>query len=605
MAGTLVPVAALVWLATRILQQERDVEVQRARESLRYAAGRLALALNTRLGNIEEQLAQGRGIRFTPQSWEAGDSPLLYQPIPPRAAESLDTFATADTLQFQRNDLVAAANEYRRLSDSPDPAISAAALVRLGAIRRQQHHIPAAIEAYARLERLDKTLVEDRPAALLARQARCRIYETAGDRPRLREEAAALAHVLYTEAWPIDRSTFELYRDMLAAWGAPPPPAEEVARTEAAIDLWQSWRAGGLPPRGRRIVSAGGVPVLAVWTGDPGSLTVWLAPPAFAEELFRPLWKGQGIAVSLYGPDGDRLLGPELADSVALTPAETHLPFILTVAFQSGPQPAVFRARGFLLAGLLLTLAVTVAASYGLYRATSREMALARQQSEFVSTVSHEFRTPLTSIRHLTELLATNSAPTEERKATYYQFLARETERLHRMVESLLSFGRMQAGAYAWRLEPADPRQLVCGVVDEFRGEPHSAAREVVCEADDQLPPIQADREALSRAVSNLLENADKYSPPGTPIHVRAHRAGQSIEISVQDSGAGIPPEEQKLLFRKFVRGEQARRAGIRGIGVGLALVKSVAEAHGGSVQLRSQPGRGSTFTLVIPCRES
>ena len=246
-----------------------------------------------------------------------------------------------------------------------------------------------------------------------------------------------------------------------------------------------------------------------------------------------------------------------------------------------------------------------IASAYGLYRATAREMALARQQSEFISTVSHEFRTPLTSMRHLTELLATNKVPSEERKATYYQLLARETERLHRMVESLLSFGRIQAGAYAWRLEPADASQLVQAVVEEFRSEQHSAGREVVCDADDDLPPIQADREALSRAVSNLLENAEKYSEPGTPIHVRTRRAGPALHISVEDRGNGIPLEEQKQLFRKFIRGSEARRAGIRGIGVGLALVKSVAEAHGGSVELASEPGQGSTFTLVIPCHES
>jgi signal transduction histidine kinase len=232
-------------------------------------------------------------------------------------------------------------------------------------------------------------------------------------------------------------------------------------------------------------------------------------------------------------------------------------------------------------------------------------MALVRQQSDFVSAVSHEFRTPLTSMRHLTELLATNSVPGEERKAQYYALLARETERLHRMVDSLLSFGRMQAGAHAWRLEPADARQLLRGVVEEFRREPHSRGREVVCETENDLPPIEADREALSRAVANLLENAEKYSDPGTPIRVLARRSGGTLLISVEDRGVGIPPDEQKTLFRTFVRGAEAQRAGIRGIGVGLALVKSVAEAHGGSVQVASEPGRGSTFTLVIPCRES
>ncbi len=126
----------------------------------------------------------------------------------------------------------------------------------------------------------------------------------------------------------------------------------------------------------------------------------------------------------------------------------------------------------------------------------------------------------------------------------------------------------------------------------------------MICEADDSLP-LRADREAVSRAIANLLENAGKYSEPETPIRVLARHVGDSIQIAVTDEGPGILREEQKKLFERFVCGDEARRAGVRGIGVGLALVKSVVEAHGGSVELDSEPGRGSTFTLVIPCHES
>jgi signal transduction histidine kinase len=208
-------------------------------------------------------------------------------------------------------------------------------------------------------------------------------------------------------------------------------------------------------------------------------------------------------------------------------------------------------------------------------------------------------------MRHLTDLLVSRAALSEERKEQYYAILAHETERLQRLVESLLSFGRIEAGAYAWRLEPADACRLVRGVVEEFSREPRFHDRQILCETDEHLPPIQADRDALALAVANLLENAGKYSAPGTAIRVRALRAGDTVQISIEDEGAGIPAGEQEKLFDKFVRGSEARRLGIRGVGIGLALVKSVAEAHGGVVRLASQPGRGSTFTLVIPCHES
>ena len=118
---------------------------------------------------------------------------------------------------------------------------------------------------------------------------------------------------------------------------------------------------------------------------------------------------------------------------------------------------------------------------------------------------------------------------------------------------------------------------------------------------DAELPAIRGDREALSRALWNLLENAAKYSPCESPIRLFAQRTGSTVVLGVQDHGIGIPVAEQQRVFQKFVRGDEAKRAGIRGVGVGLALVKRVAEAHGGTVGLTSAVGAGSTFTLVLP----
>jgi signal transduction histidine kinase len=208
-------------------------------------------------------------------------------------------------------------------------------------------------------------------------------------------------------------------------------------------------------------------------------------------------------------------------------------------------------------------------------------------------------------MRHLTELLASGAVASDERKADYYELLSHETERLHRLVESLLSFGRMTAGAYAWQLQAIDPRDLLEGIAAEFRREPMARGRELVCEIETNLPRLELDRDALSRAIWNLLENAAKYSPPGTLICLFARRNGAFVRLGVGDQGVGIPAAEQRAVFQKFVRGAGAKRAGIGGVGIGLALVRQIVEAHGGTVQVESEPGRGSTFTLVIPCPES
>jgi signal transduction histidine kinase len=465
-AATLIPVATLSWLALHIFQQDRDLERQRRREGLEVSAGRLAIEIERRLRDIEERLAQGDGIRLESLKSEEAQSSV---------------FSEAEAAEFQRQDLSESAVAYRRFAQSTNnPQIRAAALVRLARVERKagEHH--DALRAYSDLEKLGATPVGGQPAALLAKQGRCRILENTGESGQLHKEAVELAHALDSAQWPIDRITFDVYREMTQRWGVPPAVPDALARVESATELRGAWRSNGLPPRGRRILYTGAGPVLAMWNGA----TFSLAAQDDLRTLLRSLSSTQDLAISLYDTDGQLLFGSPHLEGVSLTPGETRLPFILRVASSSGGGSG----SKVLISGLLLALALMIAAGYGLYRATTRELLLARRQSDFVAAVSHEFRTPLTSMRHLTELLASRGVTSEERKTQYYGLLARETERLHRMVESLLSFGRIEVGAYAWRLEPADAAQLVRQVVEEFRVEPQACDRPVSCEIEPGLP---------------------------------------------------------------------------------------------------------------------
>ncbi len=590
-AATLVPIVALGWLALHILQQDRAGERRRRAENLRLDARRLSLAVEGRLTAVEDQLATGEGIRFTNEGFGAG---VLYQPrTAPAPPVPLDLFRETEAMEFQRNDFAGAARNYRRFARSPDLVIRAQALVRLGRVLRAQNNRSEALRVYTKLAEMGSVPVGGQPAELVARQVRYRLSEKPVDRDDFRQ-------ALHSGSLTMDRATFEFYSDMLRDWGGSGPPANEVARTEAAITLWTRWKAGDLAARGREIIGDGGRRTLAIWTEAPDHPIARLLTRPELLSMLDPLIQNQQLNVSLTD-------GPQQEGTIVLTPGETRLPFLLRVSAAGGRLNGNTFASGrtVLISGLFFVFALMSAAAYGLYRVTTRQVALAQQQADFVSAVSHEFRTPLTSMRHLTEILAADKVSSEERKKQYYGLLAQESQRLHRMVESLLSFGRMQAGVSARRLESADARQLLRDAVEEFRRDPHSQGREVACEADENLPPIRADREALSRAVSNLLDNAGKYSEPDTPIRVSAKRDGGSIHISVEDQGPAIPLEEQKKLFDRFVRGDEARRSGARGIGVGPALVKSVVEAHGGTVRLTAEPGRGNTFTLMIPCQET
>jgi signal transduction histidine kinase len=237
-------------------------------------------------------------------------------------------------------------------------------------------------------------------------------------------------------------------------------------------------------------------------------------------------------------------------------------------------------------------------------RGVSRELAVARLQSDFVAAVSHEFRTPLTSLKQLAELLSSGRVASDERRARYYEVMERETGRLHRLVEGLLDFGRMEAGALEFSWERVTPSDLVRRVVTEFETELGESGYHVELSADATAPPVRADSEALGRAVWNLLDNAVKYSPDRKTVWVDVSQDDGRLAIAVRDQGVGIPAVEREMVFQKFIRGTSSNGSGIKGTGIGLAMVKHIVEAHGGEVRVESEVGQGSTFTILIPVEE-
>jgi two-component system phosphate regulon sensor histidine kinase PhoR len=248
-------------------------------------------------------------------------------------------------------------------------------------------------------------------------------------------------------------------------------------------------------------------------------------------------------------------------------------------------------------------LVLVLTGTYMIGRLVSRELAVARLQSDFVAAVSHEFRTPLTSIRQLSEMLIDRPDASADRRVGYYEALQRQTERLQRLVESLLDFGRLESGRTGYRLQPVSLVALIDQITREFRDDPAARGHAIVIDASGQ-PSISADPDAIRNAVWNLLDNAAKYSPRSAPITVSVERRGGCVEVRVRDQGSGIPEQEQGRIFEKFVRGERAREEGVPGTGLGLAMVQQIARAHRGSVRVSSAPGTGTVFTLVLPARE-
>jgi signal transduction histidine kinase len=238
------------------------------------------------------------------------------------------------------------------------------------------------------------------------------------------------------------------------------------------------------------------------------------------------------------------------------------------------------------------------------YRNVSKEMALARLKSDFVSNVSHELRTPLSLIRLYAETLEMGRLTSPEKYQEYYCIIRKESERLTALINNILDFSRIEAGRKEYDFRETDLRELVRNTLDSYRYqiEQHGFAYE---ERIDDVPPLRVDREAMARSLVNLVNNALKYSQDRKYLGVNLYRENGSVKLEVIDHGIGIPPQEQHKIFEKFYRVGDPLVHNTKGSGLGLSLVRHIVQAHGGEILVDSAPGEGSKFTIALPVKQA
>jgi signal transduction histidine kinase len=250
-----------------------------------------------------------------------------------------------------------------------------------------------------------------------------------------------------------------------------------------------------------------------------------------------------------------------------------------------------------MLALMVVSLGFGVATSV---RTLRKQLEIARLKSDFASAVSHEFRSPLTGIRQLAEMLKTGRVASDQRKTEYYSMILEEVDRLSSMVENVLGFARLRDRSCATAFDATDMTAWLADVIERFRRSPAATNATIMASIPDGLPRLAIDREALARAVGNLVENAIKYSPGSRTAWVEADAAGGGVVIRVRDEGIGIDDADRPRLFERFYRGHGEHVQAVAGSGLGLSLVKEVVTAHGGHVAMESEPGKGTTFTIRL-----
>jgi signal transduction histidine kinase len=347
---------------------------------------------------------------------------------------------------------------------------------------------------------------------------------------------------------------------------------------------------------------------------DPCYLTGTLFPQALDEQVNQKSsdQSGNQIAMMIYPADTE--MGKDIKPLAATAGWGNGKPEVmrkfddgfrglaLGIKYQGTSVQALGQTwmhRSFLILGILSLMIIG-----GLVltkHIVSKEMALARLKSDFVSNVSHELRTPLALIRLYAETLELGRITTREKKQQYYRIIRKESERLTALINNILDFSRIEAGRKEYEFRKTDIAELVHNTLDSYRYQIEQQGFAFEERIDPNLPAVPVDREAIARALVNLVNNALKYSTDEKFLGVKLYRDNGVVKLEVADHGIGIERRDQSKIFEKFYRAGDPLVHNTKGSGLGLSLVRHITQAHGGDIAVESIPGRGSKFTLSLP----
>ena len=656
--GIALPALLLSYFAVRGIRNDRALVERERREDLERVAAAAGAALEERLARVEVALddiarsASSSGAEAIATAVPAGgtllridasgDVEIIGPAYVPRvrhdwsATPPLPSSTLAEAQRRERaGDTRGAIAAYEHLSQAASSSDERAhARAGLARSQRSAGDVQGAATTYHRLladHGADRTS-GGIPYGIAARLELASMQLESGDTTGLSDLAELHRNVL-SGAWQIDRAQLafltgriretmtsslarsdgaSVWTDSAAALAAQETRAlERMSGLDAARDALARTPLANSPSAQRFAVDAGASQMIALLRTTAATGERWgalLDPSAFRDAVLIPAVTTSASAAEavwrLETPFGDTasnarggtpvvhasLPAPFSNWRLELRPREPGLAEALLTSRRGIYFYAFVLLAGIFAFGLTLTI-----------RSVNHELRLARMQADFISTVSHEFKSPLTAIRQLTEMLQAERVPSEERRRHYYSVLLEQAERLSALMDNVLDFARMDEGKRMLDLEVLDPGDVLEQATSLASGRSGHSGFRIRTISHGPLPMIRADRDALLQALGNLLDNAIKYSGDARDIEISAVAEAEHVAISVSDHGIGLTDEDARRVFDRFFRAGDPLTRSVKGTGLGLTLVRQIVEAHNGTVAVRSEPGRGSTFIIRLP----
>jgi signal transduction histidine kinase len=569
--GILLPGAILAVFGFRSMRQDRLLAERQTRDALESTANLAAREVSRDLARWPDwKEPDSASLTFTSGGSLQAANGLLWVPGGfPELKLAGDAYL-AEEAEIRQQDYAKALHLYEGALRGVSPGARAAVLLRIARTARKAGDLVKARAAWRRILVLPQS-----PATAAARLALVDL----GEAPALELYRDLLAGRI-----PLARESYFFYsgrvKDMLRV-----TEVERLREVESRrVALTEAAEAFLAVPR--RIPA-------------PGFVAFW--EPTRAVVVPEYVLHARLTKAARVGMDAAITLRPRLSplpDLAVVRPLEDpQLPWQLEAATRDAAalNRALRNRQTWFLGAMAVVLAALLSGVSLTARAIRREWEFSRLQSDFVATVSHEFRSPLTGIRQLAELLDSGIVHADNRRREYYRLIVQESDRLTHLVENLLDFSRLEANRKQYRMEEAIDAST-------WLADTAAATRNARLSADIPagLPSVRGDREALASAVVNLVDNAIKYSPPDSPVRLAAQSVNGRLSISVTDWGPGIALEEQGRIFDRFYRGCGDLTRRVKGAGIGLSLVKRIVEDHGGNVSVASCPDEGSTFTIEL-----